>query len=111
MLIHLARSVGANAGPDALDQIVERVSAVCPRPSDPLEVTAVLESLGYTDAVIQELTTHPDSRSLGRALYESGRVWGIEPPPKLPRLHTPRDDFRVLLQTFSLSSIYAVPWV
>lgn len=96
---------------DALDQIAERVSAVCPRPSDPLEITAVLESLGYTDAVIQELTPHCDSRSLGQALYESGRVRAEEPPPKTSRQQRRRDHLRVLLQTFSLSSIYAVPWV
>jgi hypothetical protein len=101
----------ATAAPDPIDQIIERVSAVCPRPSDPFEITAVLESLGYTDAVIEELTTHSDSRSLGHALYESGRVRGVEPSPRPARPYARRDDLRVLVQTFSLSSIYALPWV
>lgn len=96
---------------DALAPIIERVSAVCPKPSHPLEITAVLESLGYTDALIRELTSHTDSRSLGQALYESGCVRGVEPPPKPVRPHSLVDDLRVLLQTLSLSSIYAVPWV
>ena len=96
---------------DALDQIVERVAGVCPRPADPLEVTAVLESLGYTDAVIRELTSHHDSRSLGRSLYATMHVHGVDRPAKPAPAHSRRDDLRVLVQTFSLSSIYALPWV
>ena len=96
---------------NALDQIVERVGGVCPRPADPLEVTAVLESLGYTDAVIRELTSHQDSRSLGRSLYDTMHAHGVDRPAKAAPAHSRRDDLRVLVQTFSLSSIYALPWV
>jgi hypothetical protein len=96
---------------DALAPIVARVAGVCPRPADPLEVTAVLESLGYTDAVIRELTPHRDSRALGRLLYDSMHAHGIDRPAKPAPAHSYRDDLRVLLQTFSLSSIYALPWV
>jgi hypothetical protein len=39
------------------------------------------------------------------------RVTGVEPPPRKPPVHGRRDDLRVLLQTFSLSSIYALPWI
>jgi hypothetical protein len=95
----------------ALDAIVERVSEVCPRPADPLEVTAVLESLGYTDAVIRELTAHGDSRSLGEQLFDRLRRTGVERPTRKLAGPTRRDDLRVLLQTFSLSSIYALPWM
>src|SRR5688572_15167577 len=93
---------------DALDQIVERVAGVCPRPADPLEVTAVLESLGYTDPVIRELTSHQDGRSLGRWLYDTMHVHGVDRPAKAAPAHSRRDDLRVLIQTFSLSSIYAL---
>jgi hypothetical protein len=101
----------ADVAPDALDTIVERVSAICPRPAHPLEVTAVLESLGYTDAVIREITPHPDSRSLGELLFEGLRASGVEPPAEPRPAHDSREDVRVLFQTFSLSSIYALPWI
>jgi hypothetical protein len=97
--------------PGALDPIVERVSQVCPRPADPLEVTAVLESLGYTDAVIRELTAHTDSRSLGAQLFKQLRATGVDGTTRKTIRHSRRDDLRVLLQTFSLSSIYALPWM
>lgn len=101
----------ADVATDALDTIVERVSRICPRPADPLEVTALLESLGYTDAVIRESTPHPDSRSLGKLLYEALRATGVEPAWRKAPAYSRRDDLRVLLQTFSLSSIYALPWI
>jgi hypothetical protein len=99
------------AAANALSTIIERVSGVCPRPADPLEVTAVLESLGYTDAVIREITPHPDSRALGALLYDVMHATGVEPAARKPARRSRRDDLKVLVQTFSLSSVYALPWI
>lgn len=105
--------VGISTAPEALERVIDRVAAVCPHPADPLEAAAVLESLGYTDAVIRELTGQPDSRSLGRVLHTVMKAGpGAEAGPRLaPTSQGVRDELRVLLQTFSLSSIYALPWV
>ncbi len=106
-------SVTADVMPDALDTMLERVADVCPCPVDPLEVTAVLESLGYTDAVIRESTAQPDSRAVGHLLYSALRACpdAEEPPARTPADGGRREELRVLLQTFSLSSIYALPWM
>jgi hypothetical protein len=97
-----APAAGAVAG------IAARVAQVCPRPFDPLEVAAVAESLGYTDAVILDETGLPDSRALGAVLFDMLRAAPAPaaPPEKARRLR----DLHVLLQTFSLSSVYALPW-
>lgn len=99
------------AAANALSTIIDRVSVVCPRPADPLEVTAVLESLGYTDAVIREITPHPDSRALGALLYGIMHATGVEPAARRPPAASWRNELKVLLQTFSLSSVYALPWM
>src|SRR4029079_922447 len=100
----------AGAAVSTFDSVVARVAEVCPRPSDPLEVTAVLESLGYTDAGIAETTGLPDSLVLGRVLFDLLRIDGVEPARPRPKGDR-RRDLHLLLQTFSLSSVYALPWV
>src|SRR3954447_20396039 len=84
----------------AMERIAARVATVCPRPANAFEVTAVLESLGYTDRVIADETGLADTLSLGRVLYDVLRATGVDPSRTAPGPDRLRD-LQVLLQTFS----------
>src|SRR6266513_6276456 len=53
----------------ALDELVAAVRAVRPRLVDAWEATAVIESLGYTDARVQQEFGFSDTRAAGEYLY------------------------------------------
>jgi hypothetical protein len=109
-----------------LEPLLARVAASCPSLADPFEATAVVESFGYTDRIIQEEFGQPDSRALGAIVYERQRHApsrtldddvARQPAPAghlvrggagQSRL---RRDLRVLAQTCSLSLIYSMPWI
>src|SRR5437667_12355091 len=66
-----ARSLDAGrtaAGDPALDDLVAAVRAVRPRLVDAWEATAVIESLGYTDARVQQEFGFSDTRAAGEYL-------------------------------------------
>jgi hypothetical protein len=98
-----------------LEPLLTRVGAACPSLADPFEATAIVESFGYTDRIIQEEFGEPDSRALGAIVF--GRLQGAAAPidaagpPKELRRGRLRDDLRVLAQTCSLSLIYSMPWI
>src|SRR5439155_1426527 len=51
------------------DELVAAVRAVRPRLVDAWEATAVIESLGYTDARVQQAFGFSDTRAAGEYLY------------------------------------------
>jgi hypothetical protein len=99
-----------------LEPLLTRVAATCPSLADPFEATAIVESFGYTDRIIQEEFGEADSRALGAIVY--GRLQDADAPPleavgpsqELRRSRL-REDLRVLAQTCSLSLIYSMPWI
>jgi hypothetical protein len=105
-------------GSGVLEPLLTRVAAICPQVSDPFEATAIVESFGYTDRIIQEEFAQPDSRTLGVIIYERLRDAPGEPlpddaPRPAPRAGESRlrESLRVLAQTCSLSLIYSLPWI
>jgi hypothetical protein len=110
-----------------LEPLLTRVTATCPSLADPFEATAVLESFGYTDRIIQEEFGQPDSRALGAIVYERQQDASSRAPgdggrsrPGVPAAQSVRDgvgqsrfreSFRVFAQTCSLSLIYSMPWI
>src|SRR5919197_2423056 len=59
----------AAAGTPALDELVTTVRAARPRLVDAWEATAFIESLGYTDARVQQEFGFNDTRAVGEYLY------------------------------------------
>lgn len=53
-----------------LDSVVSSVTQVCGHIVDPLEATAILESLGYTDARVTREFGLPDTLALGTLVFE-----------------------------------------
>src|SRR5205814_3914715 len=74
-----ARSLDAGrsaAGDPALDELVAVVRGVRPRLVDAWEATALIESLGYTDARVQQEFGFSDTRTAGEYLYPLCRPLG-----------------------------------
>jgi len=105
----------AGAGP--LEPLLARVTAAGPPLADPFEATALIESLGYTDRIIQEEFGQPDSRVLGAIVFERLKGAASAVPASevdegwQRRLVRLREDLRVFAQTCSLSLIYSMPWI
>jgi hypothetical protein len=97
---------------DTLEALLARVAGTCPSLADPFEATAIVESFGYTDRIIQEEIGEPDSRTLGAIIYRrlGGEALASHAPPVVRGTRV-RDELRVIAQTCSLSLIYSMPWI
>src|SRR5438445_5639817 len=93
----------------ALDALVDAVRAARPHLIDEWEATAVIESLGYTDARIRRELGFTDTAALGVYVFSvlSGRpaetidVPGPRVPPPLLQL----------IDSVGASLVYALPWL
>ncbi|KOR38419.1 hypothetical protein AM228_02385 [Planktothricoides sp. SR001] len=96
-----------------LSELMNEVTAVSPQLADFWQATAIIESLGYTDRIIQKEFGFPDALSVGKYIYdhqqrEKGQK-AIAPPVRNWR--TTLEDFRLFLQQFSRSFVYTLPLV
>jgi hypothetical protein len=99
---------------ETLEALLARVAETCPSLADPFEATAIVESFGYTDRIIQEEIGEPDSRTLGAIIYQrlAGEAGAVaRPEPHVVRGTRVREELRVIAQTCSLSLIYSMPWI
>jgi hypothetical protein len=106
-----ARSLDAGrsaAGDPALDAFVAMVRAARPRLVDAWEATALIESLGYTDARVQHELGFSDTRAAGEYLYPLCRG-----PVGAGDRWAPTAESAVAIFTRAAAStlIYAVPWL
>src|SRR6266487_6963950 len=106
-----ARSLDAGrsaAGDPARDELGAVVRGVRPRLVDAWEATAVIESLGYTDARVQQEFGFSDTRAAGEYLYPMCRG-----PVGPSERWAPTAEPAVAIFTRAAAStlIYAVPWL
>ncbi len=109
---------------DELERLVEAVTSVSPTPADHWEITAVIESLGYTDSRVKEEFGYENASLLGRYVYE--RLLA-EPQPETPlatvetclpacatadvaRRHG-LEEVRVFFEKFLSTFVYALSWI
>src|SRR5437867_640284 len=92
----------------ALDELVAVVRAARPRLIDAWEATALIESLGYTDARVQHEFGFSDTRTAGEYLYPLCRA-PLGPADRW----APAAARAVAIFTRAAAStlIYAVPWL
>lgn len=95
---------------DDLEELVEAVTSVSPTPADHWEVTAVIESLGYTDLRVREEFGYENASLLGRYIYE--RLLAEPQPTPLAMVETGRlEEVRVFFEKFLSTFVYALSWI
>jgi hypothetical protein len=96
-----------------LSELMNEVTAVSPQLADFWQATAIIESLGYTDRIIQKEFGFPDALSAGKYIYQQQQrektQKAIAPPVRTWR--TTLQDFRLFIDQFSRSFVYTLPLV
>ncbi|HEY9648544.1 MAG TPA: hypothetical protein V6C88_19345 [Chroococcidiopsis sp.] len=113
-----------SSDPPHLAELIARIQAVNPCLVDCWQATAIIESLGYTDRIIQEEFCFPDALALGRYIYGCqspvAGVISVERSPQPRRFRwlqckaTTRkllQEGKIFLKEFSRSFVYAVPLI
>jgi hypothetical protein len=90
------------------DELVAAVRAVRPRLVDAWEATAVIESLGYTDARVQQEFGFSDTRAAGEYLYPMCRG-PVGPSERWAPTAQPA--VAIFTRAAASTLIYAVPWL
>jgi hypothetical protein len=96
-----------------LQALITQIKTVSAHPVDYWQITAIIESLGYTDRSIQEEFEFSDARLLAQYIYESYPF--SCPAQSLTSLQPLKlsifKEFCVFLTEFSRSFVYAVPLI
>ena len=103
---------GGRAAPESGGELAEwvaRVQALQPRLVDAWEATALVESLGYTDRLVQQEFGFTDTRAAGDYVFGltdgPGSVKDSWAPPKTD------SPLAIIVRSAASSLIYAVPWL
>ena len=96
-----------------LQPLITKIRTVSSHPVDHWQITAIIESLGYTDRSIQEEFKFSDARLLAQYIYESYPFPAHAQPviPFKPLKRAIFKEFCVFLTEFSRSFVYAVPLI
>jgi hypothetical protein len=93
-------------------ELMAAVENVCPQLADHWHVTAIIESLGYTDISIHEEFGIADALTLGKYLYSQHQA--VNSPnytvsPSRSAAFTLREELLIFVEQFFRSFTYAVP--
>lgn len=98
---------------EKISELMQEVTAVSPQLADFWQATAIIESLGYTDRIIQKEFGFPDALSLGKYIYQHQQRERTQkastPPVRTWRNHL--EDFWLFMQQFSRSFVYTLPLI
>lgn len=96
---------------DKLFELVSAIEEISSAPADFWQVTAIIESLGYTDRVIRQEFGFPDALSLGKYVYENHEfslaAKVIKPQKKFWR--NLLREMQIFIEQFSQSFVFALP--
>jgi len=98
---------------EILQKLMAKVEQVSPHLVDQWQATAIIESLGYTDRIIQEEFQFLNALALGQHIYERHRATA-QPLSSTPAKQPKKDaltEFQIFLTEFSRSFVYAVPLI
>lgn len=102
-----------NQAEEKISRLIAQVTEICPQLADCWQATAVIESLGYTDGIIEKEFGFANALSLGKYVYEHYQ-------PLLPKLLTPTpisltkqvwQEVIVFLDRYSRSFVYTLPLI
>ncbi|MCC0175968.1 hypothetical protein I4641_03105 [Waterburya agarophytonicola K14] len=99
--------------PENLSELIAQVEAVSPKLVDCWQATAIIESLGYTDRIIQAEFDFKDALELGEYIYQHNN-----PPALIPEVKPRRnwqaiaiEEIYAFVEQFSRSFVYAIPLI
>jgi len=95
---------------DRLDDVVSSVLQTRPKLIDAWEATAVLESLGYTDARVQREFGMSDARAAGEYLYARARRQPFS-PTAIWKPAVQVSPGALIARSAASTLVYAVPWL
>ncbi|BAY24534.1 hypothetical protein NIES2100_43290 [Calothrix sp. NIES-2100] len=92
-------------------ELVSAIEEITAEPADFWQITAIIESLGYTDRFIRQEFGFPDALSLAKYVYEHHN---FSPASKSisPRKNTLRNiikEIQIFVEQFSQSFVFALP--
>lgn len=98
---------------DKLSDVLKKVTQVNPYPLNYWETTAIIESLGYTDKLVQQDLGFENCLALGQHLYNelSKQPIPITKTPSISWQKTIKNEIFCFLEQFSYSFVYAIPWL
>ncbi len=103
--------VGMTPQPPKLGKLIRAVAKVSPQLADHWQATAIIESLGYTDRIIEKEFGFSDALSLGCYVYEHSQN-SLKVKPNFRQTNYLRKIFQelcIFADQFSRSFVYAVP--
>jgi hypothetical protein len=104
-----AALVSARSADRAIDELVMRVTTVRSRIVDSWEATALVESLGYTDARVRAEFGLRDTRAAGEQVY--ARMTPCSAPAERWSPPNPEPAVKIVVRSAASTLIYAVPWL
>lgn len=79
--VHYLYPSARDVNPRIFQDLLEEINAKSGRPEDPYEVSAILESMGWTDKTVQERFKLPGTFTLGEQIYHALEEWPGRPLP------------------------------
>ena len=98
---------------EKLSELITKVEAVSPRLVDCWQATAIVESLGYTDRIIQAEFNFANALEIGEYIYQHNNPPTATPQTK-PRTNwqtTFAAEIYAFVEQFSRSFVYAIPLI
>ncbi|MBD2356846.1 hypothetical protein H6G41_19815 [Tolypothrix sp. FACHB-123] len=96
---------------DKLFELVSAIEEISSAPADFWQVTAIIESLGYTDRVLQQEFGFSDALSLGKYVYENHN-FSLAAKVTKPQKKIWRNllkEMQIFIEQFSQSFVFALP--
>ncbi len=97
-----------------LSELLEKVLKINPNPLDHWEITAIIESLGYTDHIVEQEFDFPNVLLLGQHFYQElnkNASLALEKTTPLSWQQNLFQEISCFLEQFSHSFTYAIPWI
>lgn len=97
----------------SLEEITQQIIKINPYPLNYWEVTAIIESLGYTDYIVQTEFSFPNVLTLAKYIYQEliDKDFPTNTVQKLSNLEAFYKEACIFFEQFSHSFIYAFPWI
>lgn len=98
---------------DQLSALIAQVQTVSPKLVDPWQATAIVESLGYTDRLIQAEFDFANALEIGRYIYQQQDLI-LTSPTTNPRQNwkaIAQGEITAFFERFSRSFVYAIPLI
>jgi hypothetical protein len=96
---------------EKLSRLIAQIETISPQLADYWQATAIVESLGYTDNIIQQEFDLNDALALGKYIYDRHQSLLVDRPISTRTKFNFREEFYIFLSQFCRSFVYAIPLI